>query len=76
MEFCDKTSMFGVTLRAALSSNDHITSLAKTAVCKLGFHFTPTQLQKFLPYIRLNFARVSNLARVCEETLPIIVLPP
>ena len=50
LEFSDKISMLGVTLGSALSWNDHITTTAKAAACKLGLlfrsrrYFTPSSL--------------------------------
>ena len=50
LEYCDKISMLAVILGSDLIWNDHITSLAKAAACKLDFlfrtrrFFTPTQL--------------------------------
>ena len=36
LEFKDKISMLGVTLDSDLSWNDHVTTTAKAAACKLG----------------------------------------
>ena len=50
MEFSDKISMLGVTLGSDLSWNDHISTTAKAAACKLGLlfrsrrYFTPSSL--------------------------------
>ena len=39
LEFSDKISMLGVTLGSDLSWNDHISTAAKAATCKLGLLF-------------------------------------
>ena len=50
LEFNDKISMLGVTLGSDLSWNDHFTTTAKAAACKLGLlfrsrrYFTPSSL--------------------------------
>ena len=77
LEFRDKISMLGVILSSDLSWNDHIISVAKAAACKLSFLFltkrfsTPTP---YLRYTRLKFTHVSNIARICGEEPPSILL--
>ena len=80
LEFRDKISMLGVTLGSHLSWNDHITTTAKAAACKLGLlfrsirYFAPSQLL-ILHHIRLKFVSVSNMALICGEGPPSILLP-
>ena len=70
--------MLGVTLGSDLSWNDHITTTANAAAYKLGLlfrsrrYFTPSSL---LTLYRLKFAPVSNMALICEEGPPSILLP-
>ena len=50
LEFKDKISMLGATLGSDLSWNDHISTTAKAAACKLGLlfrsrrYYIPSQL--------------------------------
>ena len=52
LEFSDKISMLGVTVGSDLSWNDHISTTAKAAACKLGLLFRSKTLfhPQFISY--------------------------
>ena len=75
LEFSYKISMLGVTLGSDFSWNDDISTTAKAAVFKIGLLFRSRRYFTLLHCIMLKFVLVSNMALICWERPPSILLP-
>ena len=78
LEFSEKISMLGATLGSDLSWNDHISTTAKAVACKLGLLFRSRSYFTSSPLLTLYKAQirpVSNMALICGEGPPSILLP-